>query len=360
MRQVEASAKTREEAIQIALGELGVEMYEVDNIEILDEGSRGVFGLGARPVRVRVRVDSLPDEPRKKETGGSEKQRGRQREENRSDKNRGSSREREDRGGNGRGRQQKRGGKKEDRPGSESQASREGQPHPKKESRPRRDLDRDTNEPDPGAAISDEQGNEAAAMLQQIIAHMGIEAKVDFDRAEDSSARLNVASEDSAILIGRKGRNLSAMQYLINRIVSRNDTAENTERLVVDVAGYIERRRETLEDMARNFAEKARKTGRNMRLKPLSPQERRIIHLTLQNESDIRTFSLGDSLYRSVIISAKDSNPSEGGGRGGRRGGRGGRGGRSRGGGRSRQNQQSQQKPRRDNDDDFDAGQFGD
>ena len=87
---------------------------------------------------------------------------------------------------------------------------------------------------------------------------MDLAGTVEFLRMEDGSSRLNVTSEDSAILIGRKGRNLSAMQYLINRIISRNDTAENTERLVVDVEGYVDRRRASLKDMARTFAERAK------------------------------------------------------------------------------------------------------
>ena len=62
MKAVEASAKTREEAIQKALSELGVEMYEVDKIEILDEGSKGLFGLGARPIKVKVIVEHLSDD----------------------------------------------------------------------------------------------------------------------------------------------------------------------------------------------------------------------------------------------------------------------------------------------------------
>jgi spoIIIJ-associated protein len=187
---------------------------------------------------------------------------------------------------------------------------------------------------DTTAPITDEQGVEAATLLEEIIAKMGIAGTAAFVRSEDGSARINVSSEDSAILIGRKGRNLSAMQYLINRMISRGDTNENTERIVVDVEGYVDRRRESLEELARTMATRAKETQRNMRLKPLSPQERRIIHLTLQGDEEIRTFSLGESLFRSVVISPKNAvRPeraprSSRGNRGGRR-----RGGRGRSGG---------------------------
>ena len=76
MRKVEGSARTREEAIKNALDELGVEMYEVDNIEVIDEGSKGIFGLGARPVRVRVIVENLPELSEESETPAKKVERG--------------------------------------------------------------------------------------------------------------------------------------------------------------------------------------------------------------------------------------------------------------------------------------------
>ncbi len=376
MRSVNASAKTREEAIKKALGELGVEMYEVDKIEIVDEGSKGLFGFGARPVQVKVIVENLPAEPRRRVGEGERRERssgdrgrrpenrrqerksrgGRPGQSPRTDKDgeRPARAEQKSRPGKGRGR-----GQRGERQGADKGDARRGDQN---RSKPARTEQRPVNTPpkarrerpeeDLDLQITDEQGLEAAILLQEIIAKMGLAGTVEFARMEDGSSRLNVASEDSAILIGRKGRNLSAMQYLINRIISRNDTAENTERLVVDVEGYVDRRRASLEDMAKTFAEKAKSTGRNMRLKPLSPQERRIIHVTLENDPDLRTYSLGESLYRSVIISPKDAKndrpPQERGGRGGR--GRRGRGGRGRNGGGNARQQDS----------DPDAGTFGD
>ncbi len=186
--------------------------------------------------------------------------------------------------------------------------------------------------------LSEEQGREAAALMQEIINKMGMEAKVDYRRTDDDTARLDIASEDSALLIGRKGRNLQAMQYIINRMVSREEDADLTERLVTDIEGYVDRRKASLEDMAQNMAEKAKQTGRDMRLKPMSPQERRIVHLTLRDDEEVRTFSLGESLYRTIVISPKNKQDSaRGTGGGSNRGGRGrGRGGRGRRGGRAR------------------------
>jgi spoIIIJ-associated protein len=205
------------------------------------------------------------------------------------------------------------------------------------------------------APISDEQGREAAVILQEMILKMGIVANVEFNRTEDGAARLSVSSEDGGILIGRKGNTLSAMQYLINRIISNRDANETTERIVVDVEGYLDRRRESLEELARSLADRAKATGRSMRLKPMSPQERRIVHLALQGDEEVRTFSLGDSLFRSVVIApaheraeaapARRDRPQ---GNFQRRGGRGGRRRIPRGGRPSRR------------DSDFDAGAVSD
>lgn len=364
MQSVEASAKTREDAIQSALKELGAEMYEVDKIEILDEGSRGLLGFGARPVRVRVSIDREPEKPQRGRDRGP-----RDNDNARQDDSRGN------RGGRGRGgRNASRDGesaaKSEERPErAPREAGRDDKPadKPERSERPRRRrggrdenrtdarapqaprAERDNNgsreqTPRPPreekemprddaafAPVSDEVGNEAATLLREMIVFMGIEATVDFARPDDGTARLNVSSVDGAILIGRKGATLSALQYLINRMVSHGDDNENLERLIVDVEGYVDRRRESLEDLARDMAAKAKEAKRNMRLKPMSPQERRIIHVTLQDDEDIRTFSTGESLYRSVVISPKGapvggaSRPNRGGrGRGGR--GRGGRG----------------------------------
>ena len=186
------------------------------------------------------------------------------------------------------------------------------------------------------APVSDTRREEAAALLAEVVNKMGIEAQVNSSLTEDGRARVNVESADSAILIGRKGRNLQALQYLLNRMMRPGD-GETIERFIVDVESYLDRRRENLEEMARHLAERAKETGRDVRVKPLSPPERRIIHLTLQDDPDVRTFSLGTSSIRTVVISPKNPAPRTGGRDAGRdtgrprrpRGGRGRRNGRA-------------------------------
>jgi len=272
MRSLEASAKTRQEAIKKALDELGVELHEVQ-IEILDEGSRGILGIGARNVRVRVTAEGLPEPARPKKPEQPE-------------------------------RQEKRHARPEKPPRAEKAPKPERPVKEQKlvtEERPTQE-EKPAKEP---TRISDGRREEAAALLGEVIAKMGIEATVASAPTEDGGARINVESPDSAILIGRKGKNLQALQYLINRMISAGETSETMERIAVDVESYLDRRRQALEEMARQLAQKAKETGRDVRVKPLSPLERRIIHVALQDDPDVRTFSLGNSTMRNVVISPK-------------------------------------------------------
>ena len=306
MRITESMAGTRKEAIQRALDKLGVELHEVE-IEILDEGSKGFLGIGQRDVHVRVKAAHLPDD-------GSEVY---------EDDNRGNRIDAPEptrkapqtprhvnRGGSNR--QGRGGGEKGDR-----RPKRQQQPHmvrPSKQTRRPRPAERQSPRPSrpkpprPQRATPIDQeaaetmSKSSAALLEEIIVKMGMEAVVESSISDDDNIVLDVSSESSAILIGRKGRNLEALQFLINRIMLQGDDAETVDRIIVDIEGYVRRRRENLEDMAYSMAKKAKSTNRSIRLKPLDPQERRIVHLTLEDDPEVRTFSLGNSTLRRVVI----------------------------------------------------------
>jgi spoIIIJ-associated protein len=273
MRSTEARAKTRKEAIQKALDELGVELHEVE-IEILDEGSKGLFGFGARDVHVRVTTEAGSEPPKtRKPARGPE-----------------------------RGKPAERARAPEQPKATERTRASE---QPRRPSEPKKESGAATPPKPAPTPVSEAAANEAAALLGEVIKRMGIEAKVTSAGGEEGAVRLAVDSPDSALLIGRKGRNLEALQYLINRMSLPRDANDTSERLTVDIEGYQERRRQSLEEMAQHLARRAKETGREMRVKPLSPQERRIIHLALQDDPDVRTFSLGNSVLRSVVISPK-------------------------------------------------------
>ncbi|MCP4641249.1 MAG: KH domain-containing protein [bacterium] len=338
MRSVEVSAKTRETAIKEALDQLRAERYEVE-VEILDEGSSGIFGIGARPVKLRVTLDSDDEDEPSRPPADTRRQ---PRERSRS---RSGSRSRSDRGP--RDRKPESRSKREPRPRQESRPKPDGRPEPKPKPKPEPKArpepkrepvakkptpDREAEPPKDRKPVDEARAREAAALLQEMIGKMGIEATVENKNTPEGDVLLGVDSPDSAILIGRKGRNLNALQYLINRMAHRTtDGPEDAERLIVDIEGYHDRRRASLEEMAQRMAEKVKESGRRIRIKPLNPQERRVIHVTLQDDPDVRTFSVGNTLVRSVVIAPKNEE-GDGEDRPPRRRRRPRRGGRSRGG----------------------------
>ncbi|MEE8471068.1 MAG: R3H domain-containing nucleic acid-binding protein, partial [Dehalococcoidia bacterium] len=110
--------------------------------------------------------------------------------------------------------------------------------------------------------------------------------------------------EDLGILIGRRGETLSAVQYLVNLIVSRQMKA--WAGIVVDVEGYRQRRYESLRFLARRVADRVRSTGRSVTLEPMPPNERRIIHLELHDSSEVTTESMGQGEGRKVSIMLRE------------------------------------------------------
>jgi spoIIIJ-associated protein len=106
------------------------------------------------------------------------------------------------------------------------------------------------------------------------------------------------------MIIGRRGQTLDALEHLVNRIVLR-DEADAGVRIALDVEGYRERRQESLEQLARRLAAKARETGRAVTLNPMSPRDRRIVHLALESDPGVSTASEGEGHYRRLVIAPR-------------------------------------------------------
>jgi spoIIIJ-associated protein len=154
----------------------------------------------------------------------------------------------------------------------------------------------------------------AVEFLQRLLELMEIEAEVTARPPETPgdglgrvSAVLDVTGEDLGILIGRRGSTLAALQYTVNHMVSRQ--LKSKALVSVDVEGYRRRREENLKGLALRLAEKVKASGRTITLEPMPANERRIVHLTLANDSQVASFSLGDGENRKVAISLKRRSP---------------------------------------------------
>ncbi|HHT48107.1 MAG TPA: protein jag [Firmicutes bacterium] len=153
-------------------------------------------------------------------------------------------------------------------------------------------------------SIKEDIAQKAVRFLREILVNMGIFAQVEMFK-RPGYVMLNINGDDLGKLIGRHGQTLNALQYLVNLAVHK-DTDEE-DRVIIDVAGYRKRREENLKRLALSTAERVKRRGKKEVLNPMSPQERRIIHLTLQNNKEVVTHSEGEDPYRRVIIAPRNS-----------------------------------------------------
>ena len=140
--------------------------------------------------------------------------------------------------------------------------------------------------------------------LKNLFRAMDIEANIKIDyNQENSTMDIDVEGPDMGILIGKRGQTLDALQYLISLFV--NKKSESYIRVKLDTENYRSRRKDTLENLAKNIAFKVKRTRRSFTLEPMNPYERRIIHSTLQNDKYLATRSEGEEPYRKVVIYLK-------------------------------------------------------
>ncbi len=161
----------------------------------------------------------------------------------------------------------------------------------------------DGGAPGGGAVVGlPERREQAAKVLREMLDLMRIEAEVS---AFDDGQRviLDAHGAESALIIGKKGSTLDALQYLVNRIVGREPGSG--PGVVVDAEGYRGRREDLLSDLARKLAEKAIRSGRPVAVEPMNPHDRRIVHTTLADHEGVTTESEGEGMDRRVVIFPK-------------------------------------------------------
>ena len=131
---------------------------------------------------------------------------------------------------------------------------------------------------------------------------MEVEVLIKIDE-EEHSIDVELKGDDMGILIGKRGQTLDSLQYLTNLAVNKH--SDNYYKVKIDTEDYRKRRKETLENLAKNIAYKVKRTKRPVSLEPMNPFERRIIHSALQNDRYVTTHSEGDEPYRHVVVTLK-------------------------------------------------------
>jgi spoIIIJ-associated protein len=192
----------------------------------------------------------------------------------------------------------------------------------KKPARPPVQEKKQTVKPDPVPVFDDEDDDEkpekiiseffkgkTADVIGEEVLRVVLKYFVEsFDvnvETDDENLIYHISSEDSSVIIGKRGQNLEAIQYIVDKIVNKH-TLER-RRVLIDVEGYLEKRRENLEKMALRMAEKVKKSGKPSTISQMSSQDRRIVHLALKDDKGVRTQSMGEGYYRRLVIFPKKS-----------------------------------------------------
>ena len=271
---VEVRARTKDEAIRQALDELGVTRDDVE-IEVLEEGRSGVFGVGSQDARVRVTI--LEEEFSEDEEDES---RG-----NRADPIPAAVDEDEDE-------EEDEG---EEEPYGAVAIAEEGEEGEAEDQRRFQEGDAET----------------ARATLEQMLDLLEFPNVVTVNRVEHegkvTNVHLDVAAEDVGLMIGRRGETLANLQFLLNACLT--STLGRTTRVIVDIEHYRDRREQSLRGIAMRAADRVRRERRPQTLAPMPPNERRIIHLALQESPYVATESTGEGAERRVVISPKGGPP---------------------------------------------------
>ncbi|KAA8663481.1 RNA-binding cell elongation regulator Jag/EloR [Clostridium sp. HV4-5-A1G] len=144
---------------------------------------------------------------------------------------------------------------------------------------------------------------EAKVFLKSILDKMKVEAEIKI-KEENNVIKIYLTGSDMGILIGYRGETLDAIQYLLSLVINKNHEMEY-KRVILDTENYRAKREETLRRLARRVAEKVRRTGRIVKLEPMNPYERRVIHSALQNDFYVNTYSEGQEPFRRVVVDLK-------------------------------------------------------
>ncbi|MBK8823743.1 MAG: Jag N-terminal domain-containing protein [Anaerolineales bacterium] len=280
---LEIIAPTVEEALLQGLSQLGLTADAV-SVEVLDSGSKGLFGLGGRQVRVRLTVNPPPGEvepasPPKPKPAPVKR-------------------------------------------AESAPKAKDAKPAPKAEAKPEPKPRRAEKKPAPAKTESapvvekkmDDHGTDPVldtteSVISKLIHHLGMKAQVSAHYDESSTddrrtIQVDVRGDNLSALIGRQAETLNAFQYVASLIVGKQ--TQQWVQLVVDVEGYRERREKQVRQTALKMVEQVIKTGRKATLEPMTASERRVIHIELRGHPAVTTESTGEEPHRKVVILPKE------------------------------------------------------
>ncbi len=292
-KEIIAQGKDYETAVANAQAALGADALEDISYEVVDLGSKGIFGIGARPTKVKAWIE-IPDTvsprqhgttPKREESAGASVAEGESKGERKGKNNRKRNR-----------------GKK-----NHTGASLRDFVAPTEPSKPRERVIPEAELKMELVSVS--EGEDLAFdFVKQLVENLGIDAEVALYHCEDNSRRITIRGEGASVLIGHHGEALDSLQYLAN-LASAKKNAEgerNRRRVTIDVEGYRAKREETLRALARKMAAKALRQNRNVMLEPMSAYERRIIHSEIQSIDGVATNSIGSDSNRKIVIYVTD------------------------------------------------------
>ena len=279
----EFSAKTVDEAITKASLEFETFSENLE-IEVISEGKSGFLGFGAKPAIIKVRKKEAseqfetPVEEEKKEEAAAQEI------------------------------------PKTARKETVKEQKREAVKEPKKEVKKevKREVKKETEQPKEERKVVERSPEEVAEMKAEAEKFLGgvfkameleVEIKMDY-KAEEGNLDIEFVGHDMGILIGKRGQTLDSLQYLTSLVVNKG--RQGYVRVKLDTEDYRNRRKETLENLARSIAYKVRKTRKTVSLEPMNPYERRIIHSALQGNRYVETYSEGNEPYRHVVVKLKN------------------------------------------------------
>lgn len=310
---ITVTAKTVQDAILEA--SLQLETFR-DNIEyeVIEEGTSGFFGFGGKKAIIRARKkvaieDILKEEITEAPKKAEKREFKREKKESKRDFKESKKEFKE-------ARKEFRGEKREEKseirePKEERREARREEPaaaavtaapvHEETEKEERRERK--------VAVLTPQEQEEAKAkaekFLKDVFASIDMEVGVETEYA-DEVLNVELSGDEMGVLIGKRGQTLDSLQYLTSLVVNKGKSGYT--RVKVDTENYRSRRKETLENLARNVAFKVKRTRRPVFLEPMNPYERRIIHSALQNDPYVTTHSEGEEPYRKVVVTLKRNN----------------------------------------------------